>query len=189
MEFECNGRTFSRKDFDNLNTESPDLFKWCINLIQENVEFRHSKSEYLPWSKKLKIEELSSPHTRVIVIFESTGKPIAFVSYQMGTEAPSPEDPEPNLYIYELHVTKEFRGLGLGTYLVKIIEEIGRANPEKCRKIMLTAFKPLKNNRMYKSPIEFYRNHEFKLDPTSPSQCLKASYAAVYDYEIMSKYL
>ena len=64
----------------------------------------------------------------------------------MGTEAPSPEDTEPNLYIYELYVTKEFRGLGLGTHLVKIIEEIGRANPEKFCKIMLTAFKPLKNN-------------------------------------------
>ena len=186
MEFECGGRTFSRQDFDNLNAESPDLFKWCINLIQENVEFRHSKSEYLPWSKKTKIEELDNPHTRVIMIFESM-KPVAFVSYQMGAESSSSNDFEHNLYIYELHVAKGFRSLGLGTFLVKIVEEIGRSNPDKCHKIMLTAFKPLKNKRMYRSPIDFYRNHGFKYDPTSPSQCLKARDAAVYDYEIMSK--
>lgn len=182
MEFECGGRTFSRQDFGNLKTESPNLFKWCIDLIQENVEFRHSKSEFLPWSKKLKISELEDSRTKVIVIAEpSTGKPVAFVSYQMGT------DLEPDLYIYELHVVKGFRGFGLGTCLVKIIEEIGDANREKCHKIMLTAFKPLKNNRLYRSPIEFYLGHGYKLDPTSPSQCLKPRNAAVYDYEIMSK--
>ena len=182
MEFECGGRTFSRQNFDNLRTESPNLFKWCIDLVQENVEFRHSKSEYLPWSKKTKISELEDPKTRVIVIFEHTGNPVAFVSYQMGTE-----DLVPHLYLYELHVVKGLRSFGLGSCLVKIVEGIGRADPEKCRKIILTAFKPLKHNRMYRSPIEFYHKHGFKLDPTSPSQCLKARDAAVYDYEIMSK--
>lgn len=192
MEFECGGRTFSRQDFDDLKAESPNLFKWCINLIQENVEFRHSKSEYLPWSKKLKISELEDPKTRVIVMAEpSTEKPVAFVSYQMGTGTDPlfADDLEPHLYIYELHVAKGFRGLGLGTCLVKMIEAFGGVNreKEKCRKIMLTAFKPLKNNRMYRSPIEFYLRHGYKLDPTSPSQCLKARDAAAYDYEIMSK--
>lgn len=186
MEFECSGRTFSRQDFNNLRLESPNLFKWCVEVIQENVEFRHSKSQYLPWSKKLKISELENSQTRVVVLFESTGKPVAFLSYQIDRD-PKAQESKPNLYIYELHVIKEFRGLGLGTFLIKMVDTICRDNPEKCHKIMLTAFKPLKNNRLYKSPIDFYTRHGFKPDPSSPSQCLKARDAAVYDYEIMSK--
>lgn len=187
MDFECRGRAFIRKDFVNLSSESSDLFKWCFNLIQENMEFRHSKSKYLSWNKKTKLAELQDPLTRVIVIFSDHEKPVGFASYQLTTEPDLNDVSIPCLYWYELHIIKEFRSSGLGSYLMKCIERIAEANSDKCEKIILTAFKPLPNNRLYRSPIEFYVKHGFKADPISPSRCLKSREAQEYDYEIMSK--
>ena len=187
MEFDCKGRTFWRRDFDCLNTDSPELFKWCFNLIKENMEFRHSKSQYLPWSKKTKLEELQDPLTRAIILYDSVHNPVAFASYQLTTELDMQDVPIPCLYWYELHVLKDYRNFGLGGYLVAAIEEVARKNIEICQKIMLTAFKPLPRNKLYRSPIDFYLRNGFKFDPISPSQCLKSKDAALYDYEIMSK--
>lgn len=187
MEFECNGRTFFRRNFDNLVSDSPEIFKWCINLIQDNMEFRHSKSQFLPWSKKTKISELEDPLTRVILIYTEDYKPVGFASYQLTTEPDMQDVPIPCLYWYELQIVTEFRCFGLGSHLVKCIEEIALENSEKCQKIMLTAFKTLPRNKLYRSPINFYTRHGFEADPISPSQCLKARDASIYDYEIMSK--
>lgn len=187
MEFECHERFFRRQEFSNLYAESSILFNWCINLIQENMEFRHSKSQHIPWNKKTKIAELQDPLTKVIVIFTPELKPVAFSTYQITSEPDVNEIPVPCLYCYELQVLKEFRGFGLGSYLVKCIYQIAQDNTEKCHKIMLTAFKSLPRNRLYRSPIDFYSRHGFKPDPISPSQCLKPRESSKYDYEIMSK--
>lgn len=153
------------------------------------MEFRHSKSKFLPWSKKAKLEELQDSLTRIILIYNSDQKPIAFASYQLTTEPDMKDIPIPCLYWYELHVVKEYRKSGVGSQLVEVIQEIARFNGDKCKKIMLTAFKALPNNRIYRSPIEFYLKHGFKFDPISPSKCLKPRDAILYDYEIMSKEL
>lgn len=189
MEFECKGRIFWRREFDNLISDSPELFKWCFNLIKENMEFRHSKSKYLPWCKKTKLEELQDPSTRIIILFDASESPVAFASYQFSTEPDLQDVPIPCLYWYELHVMKECRNFGLGGYLVATIEEVAKNNSDKCQKIMLTAFKKLPRNSLYRSPIDFYIRHGFKFDPISPSQCLKPKDAVAYDYEIMSKEL
>lgn len=188
MEVVIAERTFIEREFSSLHAENPDLFKWCVSLVQENMEFRHSKSLHLPWCKKKKTEELGDELTRVIVIQDAFNlKPAAFASYQITSEPDLNDRPVPCLYWYELQVSKDYRGLGVGGYLVGRVQRIAKMNADKCHKIMLTAFKPLPNNRIYKSPIAFYSKHGFKADPISPSQCLKAKEAAGYDYEIMSK--
>lgn len=187
MEFECHGRVFFRRDFECLSADSPDLFKWCFNLLQDNMEFRHSKSKFLPWSKKTKLGELQDPLTKFILIYNSDHKPVAFASYQLTTEPDLQNIPIPCLYLFEVHVSKDLRKFGLGSFLVEKIEEISKINANKCKKIILTAFKALPNNKMYRSPIDFYLRHGFVVDPISPSQCLKARGAILYDYEIMSK--
>lgn len=187
MEFECKGQIFRRREFDSLISDSPELFNWCFNLIKDNMEFRHSKSQFLPWCKKTKLKELQDPLTRFIIIFDLAQNPIAFATYQLTTEPDMQDVPIPCLYWYELHVLKNYRNFGLGGYLVVAIEEIARKNISKCQKIMLTAFKPLPKNKLYRSPIDFYIRHGFRCDPISPSKCLKPKEAAVYDYEIMSK--
>jgi GNAT superfamily N-acetyltransferase len=187
MKFECRGQTFCRLDFDSLFSDSPELFKWSYDLIRDNMEFRHSKSKFLPWCKKTKLQELQDPLTRFIIIFDSIQNPIAFASYQITTEPDVQDVPIPCLYWFELQVVKHHRNFGLGSYLVTAIEEIALNNISKCQKIILTAFKPLPRNKLYRSPIDFYTRHGFKSDPISPSQCLKSKEATVYDYEIMSK--
>lgn len=151
------------------------------------MEFRHSKSQYLPWCKKTKLEELQNPLTRAIIIFDASEQPVSFASYQLTTEPDIQNVPVPVLYLYELQVIKDCRNSGLGSYLVSSIEEIAKTNASQCRKIMLTAFKSLPKNKLYQSPIGFYTRYGFKFDPISPSQCLKSKDAAIYDYEIMSK--
>lgn len=187
MVFECKGQIYRRREFDSLISESPELFKWCFDLTKDNMEFRHSKSQFLPWCKKTKLQELQDPLTRFIIIFDTLQNPVAFASYQLTTEPDMQDVPIPCLYWYELHVVKEYRSFGLGGYLVTAIEEIAQKNISNCQKIMLTAFKPLPRNKLYRSPIDFYIRHGFKFDPISPSQCLKPKEAALYDYEIMSK--
>lgn len=187
MEFECSGRTFLRKSFDN-STSKPDstLLKWILILIRDNMEFRHSKSQFLPWKLASKEAELNDLSTKFEVVY-FCDKPVAFASYQITTEPDLCDVPIPCLYLYELHVIKEFRSAGLGSYLIKCIHEIASQNSDKCDKIFLTAFQALKNNRLFKSPIAFYLRHGFKPDPISPSQCLKPKEAKFYDYEILSK--
>ena len=178
---------YFRRDFDSLISESAELFKWCFDLIKENMEFRQSKSLSLLWCKKTKLQELQDPLTRFLIIFDMARKPIAFASYQFTTELDMQNIPVPCLYWYELQVVKNYRNFGLGGYLVSAIEGLAQKNISKCQKIMLTAFKPLPKNKIYRSPIDFYVRHGFKLDPISPSKCLKPKEAAAYDYEIMSK--
>lgn len=108
-------------------------------------------------------------------------------SYQLTTELDMEDRPVPCLYWYELQVSKEYRNCGLGGYLVDCIENIALENSDRCEKIILTAFKALPKNRLYRSPIDFYSRHGFAPDPISPSQCLSARDAVAYDYEIMSK--
>ena len=151
------------------------------------MEFRHTKSKFLPWNKKTKIAELNDPLTRVIVIFSQDQKPVGFAAYQLTSEPDLEDIPVPCLYWYELQIVKEYQSSGLGSHLVQCIEELARVNSGQCQKIMLTAFKALPRNKFYRSPIKFYMRHGFQPDQISPSRCLKARDAAIYDYEIMSK--
>lgn len=82
---------------------------------------------------------------------------------------------------------KSQQGQGLGKFLLGILEEIARNDASCGGKIMLTGFKALPNNRLYKSPLDFYLKHGFQVDPISPSKVLPAKNAAFYDYEILSK--
>ena len=79
---------------------SPELFKWCLNLVVENMEFRHSKSPALPWNRDKKISELKDPITNFLILFESDSrKPVAFASYQFTNEPDLNEVPIPCIYL------------------------------------------------------------------------------------------
>lgn len=75
-----------------------DLKKWCLKLITENMEFRHSKSATLPWSKKKKLAELEDPLTKFLIV-QSEHLPVAFASYQITTEADVNDQQMPCLYM------------------------------------------------------------------------------------------
>lgn len=85
------------EEFDQSNLPT-EVFKWCLALVVEHMEFRHSKSPSLPWSKSKKISELKDPITRFLVVFQEL-KPIAFASFQVTSEPDLDDTPIPCLYL------------------------------------------------------------------------------------------
>ncbi len=82
----------------NQSNLSEEVFKWCLNLVVEHMEFRHSKSSSLPWSKSKKVSELKDPLTCFLIAF-SEKQPVAFASYQFTSEPDLDDKPVPCLYL------------------------------------------------------------------------------------------
>ncbi len=75
-----------------------DLKKCALRLITDNMEFRHSKSASLPWSKKKKLAELEDPLTKFLIV-QFGDILVAFASYQITTEADINDQQTPCLYM------------------------------------------------------------------------------------------
>lgn len=83
------------------------------------------------------------------------------------------------LYVYELQLTAEYRGKGLGKFVMQLLELL--ANKHKMQFIMLTVFK---NND---GAMRFYLDRlKYSVDETSPSRCAVDDKSS---YEILSKCL
>mmetsp|Transcript_47010 Transcript_47010/g.152378 ORF Transcript_47010/g.152378 Transcript_47010/m.152378 type:complete len:250 (-) Transcript_47010:366-1115(-) len=83
------------------------------------------------------------------------------------------------LYVYELQLTAEYRGKGLGKFVMQLLELL--ANKHKMQFIMLTVFK---NND---GAMRFYLDRlKYSVDETSPSRCAVDDESS---YEILSKCL
>lgn len=88
----------------------------------------------------------------------------------------------PVLYIYEIHLSSEFRSCGLGAHLMQIAEHIGRG--VGVTKTMLTVF------ASNKAAERFYRRLEYSKDEISPEpRILRNGLVKPVDYMIMSKVL
>ncbi|KAG9299527.1 hypothetical protein G9A89_020698 [Geosiphon pyriformis] len=85
------------------------------------------------------------------------------------------------IYCYEVQLVKSARGKGLGTFLVTLMEDIGRRWGVK--KSMLTIFK------VNKRAFDFYQHLGYRIDGISPSAYLGPKEGANFDYEILSKVL
>ncbi len=87
--------------------------------------------------------------TVFIVIFEKVKQtPIAFASYQISTEVDNEENELDVLYCYEIQVEENWRGKGIGKYLMSELYDI--ACSTKMEKLMLTVQKE------NKQAIQFY---------------------------------
>jgi N-alpha-acetyltransferase 40 len=112
-----------------------------------------------------------------VAVGEDVEKMVAFVHYRY--EMDDDELPECLvLYLYEIQVAEEFRGYGLGTVLMNLVEQMATQQPS-VEKIVLTA---LKANA---GAMKFYtRTLGYVVDESSPGY-----HNQVADYEILSKRL
>lgn len=92
------------------------------------------------------------------------------------------EEGQPVVYIYEIHLEPQLRGLGLGKHLFTIAEHIGRATGME--KVMLTCFRSNARARA------FYTAMGYDIDECSPRpRRLRGGVVKEVDYIILSQRL
>jgi len=100
------------------------------------------------WHFKDKVEELSKPEMMFVVIHAAAGTNvtfaptlqtdvIAFAAFRLDCD----EEPHPErtlMYLWEIHVSAQFRGKGIASFLIQTVESIARM--AGVTKVMLTVF-------------------------------------------------
>ena len=165
----------------------------CFALIQNSSAAAYKSSE-MKWSPSNKRKEMVLPDMRYLIISEensastpctdecsrdaeTTTRPVVlgFISFMI-----TYEDGYEVLYVYEVHLSENLRGQGVGTVLMDIVEEIGRsAGVEKC---MLTVF------RSNRGAVRWYERRGYILDDFSPGpRTLRNGMLKQPTYLILSK--
>ncbi|KAL3450141.1 GNAT family acetyltransferase Nat4 [Aspergillus insuetus] len=157
----------------------------CFNLIELTSSAAY-KSSSAGWSPKDKREEMKLPDMKFMILRRAVSdggqsegpKDFAgFLEYMV-----TYEDGYEVLYCYEIHLTPESQGQGLGEELMARLERVGaRIGLEKA---MLTVFK---SNRR---AMAFYERVGYTEDESSPRpRKLRNGTVKEADYMIMSKSL
>jgi len=150
-----------------------------MRLLQENMGdfYRRSTWGWDPISKK---RELTQKDARFLIVTCETGDLVGFVHFRFVLD--DEEDPtEVVLYLYELQIASLYRGRGIGSRCMRLLEE-SVAGPTQCCKVMLTVF------RANQVAWKFYRKLGYTPDPTSPNPCKDDEDGEEeYDYGILSK--
>lgn len=155
-------------------TLSDEQQQWMINLTEQNMKDLYNASSW-KWNRQSKLNEFRRTTARHLIMFkenaDSIDVPIAFVHFRFELGYCS----DATLYCYELQVEEEFRRIGIGRYLMNILETL--AEKFRMKKVILTT---LKKNI---AASEFYTKVlKFSIDKNSPS-CFDQE----VDYEILSK--
>lgn len=126
------------------------------------------------WNPKQKEKEFKHETARFLICsIQSSEKKdlVAFVHFRFELDD---EGKHPVVYCYEIQVSKEWQGKGLGKHLMHLLHLIG--DRFKMNKVMLTCFKHNEGT------LSFYEKLGYTLDVCSPSKCGQEA-----DYEILSK--
>lgn len=151
---------------------SNELQQWMIDLTERNMEDLYNSSSW-KWNRQSKLNEFKHKTARHLIVFKEdpTDLPIAFVHFRFEEGYCS----DATVYCYELQIEAEYRRLGIGRYLMNILQTL--ATKYRMRKVILTT---LKENT---GAFEFYTKAlKFTIDKNSPS-----CFDQVADYEILSK--
>ena len=166
---------YTIKYFHKLNKEK---FEKIFEILQKNIKQFYINSSW-GWNEKEKKKEIKQKNMKYIIIFDKKNeeKILGFSTFQFDLEENPHQDETDKrkiIYLYELHVSKEFQGKGLGSLFISILEEISMKL--KLEYIMLT------NLKLNENSMKFYLKNHFEIDETSPSK-----YDIETDYEILSK--
>ncbi|KHN96749.1 GNAT family acetyltransferase Nat4 [Metarhizium album ARSEF 1941] len=145
----------------------------CFAIIDQTSgqDYRSSLQGWHPSAKK---QEMRSPDLRYILV--RRGEEICgFVSLM-----PTWENGEAVVYCYEIHLTDEVKGTGLGSQLMGYLTEVAE-RAEGIEKVMLTCF--VRNERARR----FYERLGFGVDAQSPRERRLRGKLLVADYVIMSR--
>ncbi|KAJ8663737.1 hypothetical protein O0I10_000010 [Lichtheimia ornata] len=160
------------------------LKQWAFDLVKDNMYDMYARSKD-GWDDEHKKSEMFAPEARYLVA-RSAKEPMdlkGFLLFRMLHEETMDDDVMAQAaYCFELQLIPDARGLGIGEYLMNLLERIGKH--WRMDKMMLTVFKA------NKGAFRFYTEKMgFELDEISPSACLSHLQARKFDYEILSKAL
>ena len=182
---------------------SPDDLEACLDLIEQTSGEAYRASSG-GWSRRKKRKEMKLPDMKYLILRgdsndegkleEATDTPkeraetgpvptpqnqnvLGFLSFMV-----TYEDGKEVVYCYEIHLSPRARGRGVGSVLMKRMEEIGRA--VGLEKAMLTVFK---SNVL---ACRFYERLGYEIDEYSPRpRRLRNGTVKDVDYMILSKRL
>ncbi|KAF9986464.1 N-alpha-acetyltransferase 40 [Modicella reniformis] len=156
------------------------LRSFAVDLVELNMKDLYIKSKD-GWCRQDKENEMQDKASRYLVTFHGE-IPVGMVHFQFVEEETATDRDAQVAYCFEIQVISEYRRRGIGEYLIKLLEMIGKAT--KMEKVMLTVFKANKD------AIKFYIERlDYQYDEISPCVYLSRTQAAGFDYEILSKAL
>ncbi|KAL9639313.1 MAG: hypothetical protein Q9164_001011 [Protoblastenia rupestris] len=167
---------------ESAETLSPADFKTCFDLIAETSSADYAASS-MDWSPAKKKKEMRLPDMRYLLLKspdlagEKGTEILGFLSFMV-----TYEDGYEVVYCYEIHLTLEVQGKGIGGQLMETLESIGKK--AGMQKTMLTVL--LAND----SAQRFYERLGYKEDEFSPRpRKLRNGTVKRPDYAILSKVL
>lgn len=157
-------------------TMSPEDFDACFNLIKytSGAAYKNSTDGWHPKKKK---DEMRDPNMYYLLVRAQADETcVGFASLMVTIE-----DEYPAVYLYEIHLSDSLRGLGVGAYLMQIMETIGKnADMERA---MLTVFSS------NESAERFYRKRGYETYYTPEPRILRGGKVQKPEYAILSKSL
>ena len=174
-------RTYSMSLESSATLSDQDL-RACFNLIASTSSGDYEGSS-LGWSPAKKRKEMRLPDLRYIILkhkkddagqdgLSEVGGFLSFMlTYEDGYEV---------IYCYEIHLSPQLQGTGLGKRLMAMMEEVGKK--VRVEKAMLTVFKA------NKAAMRFYERLGYEEDEYSPRpRKLRGGVVKGPDYMILSK--
>ena len=154
-------------------------FESCFNLIETTSSADYANSG-TGWSPIKKRREMRLPDLRYLLLKRGNTVPgdslvEGFLSFMV-----TYEDGHEVIYCYEIHLTQDLQGCGIGKRLMRIVEEVGHKIGLK--KVMLTVFV------CNRQALKFYERLGYDEDDYSPEpRKLRGGVIKKPDYMILSK--
>ncbi|KAK9465041.1 acyl-CoA N-acyltransferase [Lipomyces arxii] len=149
----------------------------CFDLVKTNLIDMYKNSK-LGWHPKSKLKEMREKGLIYIIIKTKNTQTTltGFISFMVTIETD-----ECVIYCYELQLSQDLRGRGLGKLLLNKMEQF--SSVARVSKSMLTVFSA-------NPAVKFYSKFGYKLSPTSPeAKVLRNGVVKTPSYFIMEKEL
>ena len=162
--------------FNTASNIHPEDLEACFKLVEFTSSLDY-KSSSVGWSATQKREEMADPDMKYLLLTDGTSYKVdGFLSFML-----TREDELPVIYCYEIHISPDLQGRGIGRKLMGLMENIGQQAGVKGS--MLTVF--TKNEVARK----MYERMGYSIHDSSPSPRRLRGRIKEPDYQILWKTL